>query len=38
METAAARAMRGELDGGQLSVGVEVRIRHLAATPIGAEV
>ena len=38
METAAARAMRDELGEGQLSVGVDVRIRHLAATPIGAEV
>jgi fluoroacetyl-CoA thioesterase len=38
METAAARAMRDELGDGQLSVGVDVRIRHLAATPIGAEV
>jgi fluoroacetyl-CoA thioesterase len=38
METAAARAMRDELVEGQLSVGVGVRIRHLAATPIGAEV
>ena len=38
METAAARAMRDELGDGQLSIGVDVRIRHLAATPIGAEV
>jgi fluoroacetyl-CoA thioesterase len=38
MEIAAARAMRDELGDGQLSVGVDVRIRHLAATPIGAEV
>lgn len=38
METAAARAMRNELADGQLSVGVDVRIRHLAATAIGVEV
>jgi fluoroacetyl-CoA thioesterase len=38
METAAARAMRDELGDGQLSGGVDVRIRHLAATPIGAAV
>jgi predicted thioesterase len=38
METAAARAMRGLLTPGQLSVGVGVDVRHLAATPIGAAV
>lgn len=38
METAAARAMRDELHEGQLSVGVDVKVRHLAATPIGVEV
>lgn len=35
MELAAARMLRGELGPGQMSVGVGVDIRHLAATPIG---
>lgn len=38
MEVAAARAMTPLLAAGQLSVGVAVDIRHLAATPVGAEV
>ena len=38
MELAAARAMRGLLGAGQLSVGVGVDVRHLAATPVGVEV
>jgi predicted thioesterase len=38
MELAAARVMRQLLGPGQLSVGVGVDIKHLAATPIGAEV
>lgn len=38
METAAARAMKGLLGPGQLSVGVAVDIRHLAATPVGTKV
>jgi predicted thioesterase len=33
METASARALRPLLQPGQLSVGVTVNIRHLAATP-----
>jgi predicted thioesterase len=33
METAGARAMRPLLQPGQLSVGVTVNIKHLAATP-----
>jgi fluoroacetyl-CoA thioesterase len=33
METAAARVMRPLLQSGQLSVGVAVNIKHLAATP-----
>jgi predicted thioesterase len=33
METAGARALRPLLQPGQLSVGVTVNIRHLAATP-----
>jgi predicted thioesterase len=35
MEIAAARAMRPLLQPGQLSVGVGVFVRHLAATPVG---
>ena len=38
MELAAARLMRGRLGAGQLSVGVGVNVRHLAATPVGIEV
>jgi predicted thioesterase len=38
MELAAAKAMRGLLGAGQLSVGVGVDVRHLAATPVGVEV
>jgi predicted thioesterase len=38
MELAAARAMKGELEPGQLSVGVGIDVRHLAATPLGASV
>lgn len=35
MEIAAARLMKPLLQEGQLSVGVEVDVRHTAATPIG---
>lgn len=38
MEIAASRAMRASLRTGQLSVGVGVDVRHLAATPVGVEV
>jgi predicted thioesterase len=38
MELAAARAMKKLLNTGQLSVGVGVDIKHLAATPVGVEV
>jgi fluoroacetyl-CoA thioesterase len=38
MELAAARAMQGLLESGQLSVGVGVAVKHLAATPVGVEV
>ena len=38
MEVAASRLMRGRLGPGQLSVGVGVDVRHLAATPVGVEV
>jgi len=34
MELAAARLMRNRLEPGQLSVGVGVDVRHLAATPL----
>jgi predicted thioesterase len=38
MELAAARGMKKLLNSGQLSVGVGVDVRHLAATPVGIEV
>jgi len=38
MELASARAMKGLLTDGQLSVGVGIDVRHLAATPMGTEV
>src|SRR5262245_11045327 len=38
MELAAARAMRDEVGEGEMSVGVGVDVRHLAATPVGVEV
>jgi fluoroacetyl-CoA thioesterase len=38
MELAAARGMKKLLDEGQLSVGVGVEVKHLAATPVGIEV
>jgi predicted thioesterase len=38
MEVAASRIMTGLLAPGQLSVGVGVDVRHLAATPVGVEV
>jgi predicted thioesterase len=38
MELAASRAMKGLLAPGQLSVGVGVNVKHLAATPVGAGV
>jgi fluoroacetyl-CoA thioesterase len=38
MELAASRPMRALLGAGQLSVGVGVDVRHLAATPVGIEV
>ena len=38
MELAAAAAMRGVLGPGELSVGVEVAVRHSAPTPPGARV
>lgn len=38
MEGAAVAALADSLAEGQSSVGVEIAIRHLAATPIGAKV
>jgi fluoroacetyl-CoA thioesterase len=38
MEVAAARAMNPMLLEGQMSVGVSVEVRHIAATPIGCVV
>jgi len=38
MELAAARAMKGLLEPGQLSVGVELKVKHFAATPVGCAV
>jgi predicted thioesterase len=38
MELAAARAMRPALQPGQLSVGVSLNIKHIAATPVGGKV
>jgi fluoroacetyl-CoA thioesterase len=38
MEVAASRVMKSLLAAGQLSVGVGVDVRHLAATPVGVEV
>lgn len=38
METASASAIAPHLPAGSVSVGTEVNIRHLAATPVGREV
>jgi len=38
LETAAIEAIRDHIPGDQLSLGTEVRIRHLAATPLGMKV
>ena len=38
MELAAARLMRPVLQDGQLSVGVTVNVKHMAATPVGYKV
>ena len=35
MEVAAANAIQGSLPDGWVSVGAEVNVRHLAATPVG---
>lgn len=38
VEHAAIRAMQPHFDSGEVSVGVEVELQHLAATPVGVEV
>ncbi len=38
MENAAWRAVANGLDGGDVSVGILVNVRHLAATPLGQQV
>ncbi len=38
MELVAARAMQANLNPGQLSVGVSLNVRHIAATPVGCKV
>ena len=38
MEGAACEAIESALDEGQTSVGIELNIRHTAATPVGMEV
>jgi predicted thioesterase len=38
MEAAAVSALAGRLDAGLTTVGVHIDIRHMAPTPIGAEV
>lgn len=38
MEGAACEAIRAGLDEGQTSVGTELSIRHVSATPVGMEV
>jgi len=38
MELAAARLMKPLLKDGELSVGVDVNIKHLAPTPVGATI
>jgi fluoroacetyl-CoA thioesterase len=38
MESAAVRALEGNLQPGQTSVGTHIDVRHLAATPVGMKV
>jgi predicted thioesterase len=38
LETAAIEAIRDHIPGDQVSLGTEVRIRHLSATPLGMKV
>ncbi|MBI2958642.1 MAG: thioesterase family protein [Chloroflexi bacterium] len=35
MENASIAAMKKQMDPGQTSVGIEVNVKHLAATPVG---
>lgn len=38
METAAHHAVQPHLPNGQTSVGIEIQVKHLAATPVGGNV
>jgi predicted thioesterase len=38
LETAAMEAIRDHMPGDQVSLGTEIRIRHLSATPLGMKV
>ena len=38
MENAAVRALEGHLPSGQTTVGGQIEVRHLAATPVGMKV
>ncbi len=38
LETAAIEAIRGHMHGDQVSLGTEIRIKHLSATPLGMKV
>ncbi len=38
MESAAVKALEGRLSSGQTSVGAQIDMRHLAATPVGMKV
>jgi len=38
MEEAACNALEGKLEPGQTSVGTEVNIQHIAASPVGASI
>ena len=38
LEAAAVEAIRDHLSGDQVSLGTEIRIRHLSATPLGMKV
>jgi predicted thioesterase len=38
MENAAVRALEGHLPPGHTSVGIQIDLRHLAATPVGMQV
>ncbi len=38
MESAAYQLAQGELEEGKTSVGIEMNVKHMAATPVGMEV